>query len=76
MKRITPPGGGSRAWQAGLPGRLCHASRRVRPVSRWLLCLVVGLAGWGASQGAFSLEAGAGRVDITPPIPCPLNGYG
>ncbi|HOK90048.1 MAG TPA: neutral/alkaline non-lysosomal ceramidase N-terminal domain-containing protein [Candidatus Hydrogenedentes bacterium] len=76
MKRITPPGGGSRAWQAGLPGRLCHASRRVRPVSRWLLCLVVGLAGWGASQGAFSLEAGAGRVDITPPMPCPLNGYG
>ncbi len=41
------------------------------------LCLVLALAGlWAAAPAALALEAGAAKVEITPPAGTPLNGYG
>lgn len=44
-----------------------------------VLCLLGWLSFWTMPAEwnvALALEAGAARVDITPPVPCPLSGYG
>ena len=57
----------------------------VGPFRRMCRNLAFGLflIGWavfggvpGGTGDAYALEAGASKTDITPPVPCPLNGYG